>query len=114
MTGDVHDALAAGYVDAQRRHRREDLGPVPLADEHLLQAVQGLRGVAARQHEGPPGNPQAHAERRLVGSVAAHVADQRLQRAVAEFDQVVEVAAEQCLVAARPVAQRVIEALVDQ
>ena len=52
------------------------------------------RGLAG-QHERAPGHAERDAQRRLVGTVAAHVADDGTDRAVVELDGVEEVAAQQ-------------------
>ena len=60
-------------------------------------------GGHAGEHQRAPGDPQADAERRLVGPVAADVADHRVDGAVGHLDRVEEVAAEQRAAAAGPV-----------
>ena len=56
-------------------------------------------GVDTGEHERPPGDPQADAEGGLIWTMAGHVTDQQEQCAVVSFDDVVEVATEQSLVA---------------
>ena len=61
----------------------------------VLQVRQQLVGGRARQHERPPGDPEADAQRGLVRTVPADVADHRVDRAVLRLHGVEEVAAEQ-------------------
>ncbi len=74
--------------------------------EHLLDDGQDLPGRQARQDQRPPGHAQADAERRLGRPVPADVADQRVHPAVGGLHHVVEVAAEQALLAAGQAAGR--------
>jgi hypothetical protein len=99
---DVGAAAVGG--DDDERQGGEDVGPVALGDEHLLERGQDLGGRALRERQRAPGDAQADAERRLVGAVAADVADRRVQRAVGQLDDVVEVAAQDGAAAAGPVA----------
>ena len=72
--------------------------------DELERLGQDLRlGRAAAEHERSPRDPQADAERRPSGAVAGDVADHGLDRAVGVLHGVVEVAAEQRALAARPV-----------
>src|SRR5215469_13398369 len=110
MPCDLQNPVAGGDLDGQRCDGGEYLGLEAFADEHVLQAVENLAWLVAGQHKRSPGHPQAYAERSFVGPVAAHVADECVQRTVAQLDKVIEVAAKQRLVPARPVAQRMVEA----
>ncbi len=89
--------------ERDRAERREDVWRVALDDEHVLERVEQPLGRDAGQHQRPPRDPHADAERRLVGAVPGDVADQRLDRPVGGLDGVEEVPAEQ-----RPAAPRAV------
>ena len=83
--------------------------------EDLLQRRQEPVRRRVGEHERAPRDPQADAERGLVGAVAADVGDHRLDRAVGALHGVVEVAAEQGAAAAGLVVGRQADhAVVDQ
>jgi hypothetical protein len=81
--------------DRHRADRGEQGGVVPLADQHLLQLRQQLRLVHPGQHQRPPRHTQQRAQRRLVGTVAADVADDGVHRARRAEHGVEEVAADE-------------------
>src|SRR5215467_3437131 len=110
MPGDLQKPVARSDLDAQGRDSGEYLGLEAFADEDLLQAVQEPARLVTGQHKRAPRHPQAYSERGFVGPVAAYIADERVQRAVAQLDEVIEVAAKQRLVPAGPVAQRMVKA----
>ena len=104
MARAAHGAARAIRRDGHGRDGGEDLLGVALVDEHVLQRGQHAVDVRAAQGQRPPRHAQADAERRLVGAVAADVADHQVHGAVARLDEVVEVAAQQRALATRPVA----------
>jgi hypothetical protein len=77
----------SGRRDRHGRHRGEDLLGVALVDEHVLQRGQHVLDVDAAERQRAPAHPQADAQRRLVGPVAADVADQEVHRAVARVHE---------------------------
>lgn len=83
-----------------------DLLALPLVLQDLLHRRQEFVAAQSREGQRPPGDPQLDAERRLVGAVAADVADHGVDGAVGRTDHVVEVAAEQGARAAGPVVGR--------
>ncbi len=92
-----------------RRHRETgEGGEVPfvraLGDHDPLELLQLGDTRDAGDHQGAPGDAQAHPECGLVGTVPADVADEHVHSAVLGLDDVVEVAAEQRLLASGPVA----------
>ena len=95
VTGGADVRRAAVRGDLDRAQRREDVGLVTLVRQHPVQRRQDLLLRMAGERQRPPGGAQAGAERRLVGAVAADVADHQVDRAVFELDGVVEVAPEQ-------------------
>ena len=74
---------------------------VPLDGEHVLEVVQERLRLDAGEHERAPGDAQRDAERRLVGPVAADVADDGVDGAAGRLHDVEEVAAEERAAAAR-------------
>ena len=71
MAGAAHGRRRAGPgAIVTVAERREHLLGVALVHEHLLQRRQHALGVDAAEHQRAPGDPQADAERRLVGAVA--------------------------------------------
>ena len=74
--------------------------------EQLVEGGQDLVGGPAGQHQRAPGHPQADAEGGLGRAAPAHVADERVHPAVGRLDHVVEVPAEQVLLAAGQAARR--------
>ena len=69
--------------------------------EHVLEVGEQLAGRHAGEHERAPGDAQRDAERRLVGPVAADVADDGVDGPARHLHRVEEVAAEQRAAAAR-------------
>ncbi len=72
--------------------------------QDLVQRAQHPPRLLLGQHERAPRDAQAHAQRGLVGAVAADVADDDLEGAVGQPHRVEEVAAQQHPAAAGPVA----------
>ena len=103
---------ARGQVGVERHHgdRGEPLVVAALGQQHLLDAAQHLGRREPGEHQRPPGDAQRDPERRLVGTVAAHVADQQVH-AGRRLHDVVEVAAEQGPLAAGSVERRQLELL---
>jgi len=95
-----------GARERQVGQGREHLLAPPLGQQHLLQQRDQPRRGRACQHQRAPGHPRAHADRGLGRAVPGHVADHRVHGAVRGLDHIVEVAAEQRLDPARPVAGR--------
>src|SRR5216683_1972950 len=105
VTGNMYDAVATGDIYAHCGHGGEDLRPVPLADEHFLEAIENMAGLMTGQNQCSPSHAQAYPECRFVGPVTADIADQCMQRAVAQLDEIVEVTPQQRLIPARSVTQ---------
>ena len=104
MTGEPdRDADARSGAIVTIAERREHPREVPLGVVDDLQRRQDLLHPAPAQHERPPRDPQADAERRRVRAVARDVADHGVHGPVGELHRVVEVAAQQRALAAGPV-----------
>ena len=103
-----HPYPAGGPVRLHRGHaQRGEHGVVlPLVLEQLAERGQDLLGGPAGQHHGAPRHPQADAERGLGRAAAADVADEGVHPAIRGLDHVVEVPAEQMVLAAGQAACR--------
>ena len=103
MPGQVQATVRAVRGDRQHADRGEQPVVLTLILERLLYGGQDLAHGAPGEHHGPPGDPEADSERRLVRPAAADIADHGVHPAVRRLDHVVEVAAEQHLLTAGPV-----------
>jgi hypothetical protein len=106
MAGDPQFRGPAVGRDGAHAERAEDRALVALGAHELLEAGEHLVGRAPGEHKRAPCDPQADAERGLVGPVAADIADDRVDDAVLGLDRVIEVAAQQRAPAAGAIAGR--------
>jgi hypothetical protein len=74
---------------------REEMIVVSLRHQQLLEQLHQRWRGRTRQHQGPPGHPQADPDSGLGRTVTADVADDRVHDAVRGLDHVVEIASQQ-------------------
>ena len=94
MTGKVQPAMGSVWRNRQHAQRGEQPVLQPLVFQHELDRRQDLRHRPPGEHHGPPGHPQADAQRGLVRPAAAHVPDDGVYPPVAGLDHVIKIAAQ--------------------
>ena len=98
-------AVISGSVrrNRQAQHRREDALAGAFGAQDPLELAHPVGAAQAGEGQRAPGDAQRDTERGLVGTVAGDVADHDVHGPVRRLDEVVEVAAEQRVLPARPV-----------
>lgn len=86
--------------DREAEHRREDAPARPFGTQHPFELVHPFRSPQPGEGQSAPRDAQRHTERRLVRTVSRHIADHHVYGSVRRLHEVVEVAAEQGVLAA--------------
>ena len=89
--------------DRQAQHCRKDTLAGSFGPQDPLQLPHPVRTAQPGESQRAPCDSQRDAQRRLVRTVSGHIADHDVHRAVGGLHEIVEVAAEQCILPARPV-----------
>lgn len=101
MTGQAQQSGAPVGRHRKNAQGREQPVVVALVLQYLLHSEQDVGHGLPGQHHGPPRHPQADPQRGLVRAAAADVTDEGVQPPVRRLDQVIEVATQLHLAAAR-------------